>query len=133
LKEKLCKIPLLKTYIESSENKSEIFSNGLDNPDNPVFTSSNLTNLGVFRYYAEAYLRNSQFVDPTQTVILRHRTPDGNGLPLQVYVFTKNNTFAPYENIQSEIFEHLLAIMNEFGLKVYQQPTGEDLIALSKK
>lgn len=132
LKEKLCRIPVLKKYIEGSENKSGIFKNGLDNPDNPVFTSSNLTNLGVFRFYAEAYLRNHQLVDPDQTVILRHRTPDGNGLPLQVYVFTKNNQFAPYENIQSEIFEHLLAIMNEFGLKVYQQPTGEDLIELKK-
>lgn len=132
LKGKLCKIPVLKTYIESSENKSGIFKNGLDNADAPVFTSSNLTNLGVFRFYAEEYLRNHQLVDPSQTIILRHRTPDGNGLPLQVYVFTKNNQFIPYENIQSEIFEHLLAIMNEFGLKVYQQPTGEDLITLSK-
>ena len=133
LKEKLSKIPVLKAYIESSENKSGIFKNGLDNPDTPVFTSSSLTNLGVFRFYAEAYLRNHQNVDSTQTVILRHRTPDGNGLPLQVYLFTKDYQFTPYENIQSEIFEHLLAIMNEFGLKVFQQPTGEDLITLSKK
>jgi len=133
LKEKLCRIPVLKSYIESSENKSGIFEHGLDDPDNPVFTTSNLTNLGVFRFYAESYLRNNKYVDPSQTVLLRHRTPDGNGLPLQVYLFTRNNEFAPYENIQSEIFEHLLAIMNEFGLKVYQQPTGEDLITLSKK
>jgi miniconductance mechanosensitive channel len=133
LKEKLSRIPVLKTFIESSESKSGFFTNGLDNSDNPVFTSSSLTNLGVFRFYAAEYLRNHQFVDPSQTVILRHRTPDGNGLPLQVYVFTRNNQFMPYENIQSEIFEHLLAIMNEFGLKVFQQPTGEDLITLSKK
>ena len=72
-------------------------------------------------------------VDPDQTLILRHRAPEGNGLPLQVYLFTRNNQFVPYENIQSEIFEHLLAIMNEFGLKVFQQPTGEDILALSKK
>ena len=55
---------------------------------------------------------------------MRHRAPEGNGLPLQVYVFTKDNQIVPYENLQSEIFEHLLAIMNEFGLKVFQQPTG---------
>jgi len=133
LKERLCRIPVLKTYIDSSENKSGIIKNGLDNPDSPLFSSSNLTNLGAFRFYAEAYLRNHPYIDPGQTIILRHRTPDGNGLPLQVYVFTRNNQFIPYENIQSEIFEHLLAILNEFGLKVYQQPTGEDLITLSKK
>jgi len=64
---------------------------------------------------------------------VRHRDPAGNGLPLQVYVFTKNNKMIPYENIQSDIFEHILSIMGEFGLKVFQQPTGEDLISLSDK
>jgi miniconductance mechanosensitive channel len=71
-------------------------------------------------------------IDPNQNVIVRHRAPEGNGLPLQVYAFTRNNQFTPYENVQSEVFEHLLAIMNEFGLKVFQQPTGDDLLSLSK-
>jgi miniconductance mechanosensitive channel len=133
LKERLCIIPVLKTYIESTESNQGTVKNGLNDPDKPFIASSNLTNLGVFRFYAEAYLRNHPNVDTTQTIILRHRTPDGNGLPLQVYLFTKNNQFTPYENIQSEIFEHLLAILNQFGLKVFQQPTGEDLITLSKK
>ncbi len=132
LKEKLNKIPVLKEYISTSENMPGMISNGLDNPVSPVFNRSNLTNLGVFRFYAEAYLRNHKHVDTTQTILLRHRSPDGNGLPLQVYLFTRNNQFTPYENIQSEIFEHLLAIMDEFGLKVFQQPTGEDLRSLSR-
>ena len=71
-------------------------------------------------------------IDTDQTIILRHKAPEGNGLPLQVYVFTKNNKFVPFENIQSEIFEHLLAMMKEFELKVFQQPTGADLLSLSK-
>jgi miniconductance mechanosensitive channel len=133
LKGKLNNIPVLKEYIATSENKDGMLSNGLDNTENPVFEHSNLTNLGVFRFYAEAYLRNHRHVDTTQTIILRHRTPDGNGLPLQVYLFTRNNQFTPYENIQSEIFEHLLAIMSEFGLKVFQLPTGEDILSSARR
>jgi miniconductance mechanosensitive channel len=51
---------------------------------------------------------------------------------LQVYLFTKNNQFISYENLQSEIFEHMMAIMNEFGLRAFQNPTGDDLLSLSK-
>jgi miniconductance mechanosensitive channel len=72
-------------------------------------------------------------VDTGQTLILRHRDPEGNGLPLQVLVFSRNNQLIPYENLQSEIFEHMMAIMHEFGLKVFQHPTGDDLLSLSKK
>ena len=71
-------------------------------------------------------------VDAGQTVILRHRDAEGNGLPLQVYLFTRNNQFINYENLQSEIFEHMMAIMNEFGLRAFQNPTGDDLLSLSK-
>jgi miniconductance mechanosensitive channel len=106
-----------------------------NNPENfvtPFFSSSRLTNLGIFRYYAEAYLRHHPLIDLQQTIIVRHRPTDGTGLPLQVYAFTRNNQFASFENVQSEIFEHLLAIMDEFGLKIFQQPTGNDLLSLSK-
>jgi miniconductance mechanosensitive channel len=127
LKMRLSKIPLLKDYIEQAEkNNSTIEGEG------PFFKVSALTNLGIFRYYAEAYLKNHPLIDNKQTTMLRHRAPEGNGLPLQVYAFASNNTFIPYEHIQSEIFEHLLAIMKEFGLKVYQQPTGDDILALTR-
>lgn len=132
LRLKLMKIPALKEYIESTERESGKRGNDLRNPDLSFFGTSQLTNLGLFRFYGEAWLKAHPYLDATQSIILRHRTPEGNGLPLQVYLFTRNNTFTPYENIQSEIFEHLLAIMNEFGLKVYQQPTGDDLLELAK-
>jgi miniconductance mechanosensitive channel len=132
MKEKLSKIPAVKEYIEASEKKYGELSKDLKSSDQSFFGTTQLTNLGVFRFYGEAWLRQHPYVDSTQNIILRHRAPEGNGLPLQVYLFTKNNTFTPYENIQSEIFEHLLAIINEFGLKVYQQPTGDDLLELAK-
>ena len=99
--------------------------------DSLFFNASHLTNLGVFRYYAETFIKQHPFIDKNQAFVVRHRPPEGNGLPLQIYAFTQNNQMNPYEKIQSEIFEHLLAIMNEFGLKVFQQPTGDDFLALS--
>lgn len=129
LREKLCAIPILKEYIDSFENDATGF--GASAKENPFFNTSRLTNLGVFRYYAEAFIKQHPDIDKNQPFVVRHRPPEGNGLPLQVYGFSLNNQMVPYENVQSEIFEHLLAIMNEFGLKVFQQPTGDDLLALS--
>jgi len=132
MKDKLSRVTVLKDYIESFEKLPNTSDTVFDSTESAFFSKSQITNLGIFRFYAEAYLRKHPMVAAGQTVIVRHRAPEGNGLPLQVYLFTKNFQFTPYENLQSEIFEHLLAIMNEFGLKVFQQPTGDDLLTLSK-
>jgi miniconductance mechanosensitive channel len=131
LKDKLSGIHVLNDYIELNEKQERITMNGSNDPV-PFFNSSKLTNLGIFRIYTESYLRQHPQIDSNQTIIVRHKAPEGYGLPLQVYAFTRNNQFTPFENIQSEIFEHMLAIMNEFGLRVFQQPTGGDLLSLSK-
>jgi miniconductance mechanosensitive channel len=130
MREKLCRIPALKEYIGSYENNRT--GNEAGGKENLFFNASIPTNLGVFRFYAESYIKQHPYIDSNQPFIVRHRPPEGNGLPLQVYGFSVNNQMVPYENVQSEIFEHLLAIMNEFGLKVFQQPTGDDLLALAR-
>jgi miniconductance mechanosensitive channel len=132
MKENLSKSAILKEYIESAEKGINTTTLAPGESDDPFFNSTKITNLAVFRYYAEGYLRKHPLVDHDQTVILRHKASDGNGLPLQVYLFTRSNQFVPYENLQADIFEHLLAIMHEFGLKVFQQPTGHDLLSFSK-
>jgi miniconductance mechanosensitive channel len=129
LRGRLCRIPVLKEYIESFE-RSESEQGSLAK-DSLFFNAARLTNLGVFRHYTEKFIIQHPLIDKNQAFVVRHRPPEGNGLPLQIYAFTQNNQMNPYENLQSEIFEHLLAIMNEFGLKVFQQPTGDDLLALS--
>jgi miniconductance mechanosensitive channel len=133
LKDRLLMVPILKEFIQSSEKQVDNLVKGFNDLTTPFFNSSQVTNLGIFRFYAESYLKQHPQVDSKQTIIMRHRPFEGNGLPLQLYLFTKSNQFIPFENIQSEIFEHLLAIMNEFGLRVFQQPTGDDLQTLSKK
>ena len=132
MKEKFSKYPVLKDYIEHMEKSIPPVPVQTD-AQSPLFNPSKLTNLGLFRFYVETYLKNHPQIDTRESLIIRHRDPEGNGLPLQVYVFTKTNLMTPYENIQSEILEHILAILGEFGLKVYQQPTGDDLLKLSIK
>ncbi len=133
LKERLSGNTVLKDYIEAyGQSRAGGAESDPGSGEVLFFNSSLLTNLGVFRYYAETYLRQHPDIDKNQPFIVRHRPPEGNGLPLQVYGFSVNSKIVPYEGIQSEIFEHLLAIMNEFGLKVFQQPTGDDLLSLAR-
>jgi len=127
LRTKLSGTPLLKDYIIAQEGKTEFSSSETQ----PFFNVQRLTNLGLFRYYAEQYLASHPLIDKKNTIMVRHRSPAGNGLPVQVYAYTTNNAFVPYEHIQSEVFEHLIAILKEFELKVYQQPTGDDILELS--
>jgi miniconductance mechanosensitive channel len=129
LKEKLIMIPVLKEYIEKTE--AEIVNKTSDGEEHRM-SYNRLTNLGLFRYYAESWLKNHPRAVKDQAIILRHRTPEGNGLPLEIYVFSKDYQMIGYENFQNEIFEHLFAMLNEFDLKVFQQPTGEDILEIAK-
>ncbi len=126
LKDRLSAVPELGEYIENIYKKSTV------NTATPFYNYTQITNLGVFRFYAESYLKLHPFVDARQAIILRHRHNESDGLHLQLNLFAKNTEFISFENLQSEIVEHLLAIMNEFGLKVFQQPTGDDLKTILK-
>ena len=85
-----------------------------------------LTNLGTFRAYVEAYLRAHPRICQDMTLLVRQRAPGAHGLPIQIYVFTDTIVWAEYEGIQSDIFDHMLAVLPEFGLRVFQDPTGMD-------
>ena len=131
LREKLCRIPELKEYIELTENEAVKNTRKESDHEIPFFKYNKLTNLGLYRYYAELWLKNHPKTAKDQTIILRHNKPEENGLPLEVYLFSKDSRFYGYETFQNEIFEHLLAILNEFDLHVFQQPAGHDLLELS--
>jgi miniconductance mechanosensitive channel len=90
-----------------------------------------LTNIGTFRAYVHAYLQNHPMINTDMTFIIRQLAPTQHGLPLEIYVFCKDKAWASYEAIQSDIFDHLLAIAGEFGLKVYQYPSGSDFLKLA--
>ena len=102
---------------------------GIDESD--LINGRHLTNLGTFRAYVAAYLRNHPQVHQGMTFLVRHLQPTEIGLPIEIYVFSSDQAWANYEAIQADIFDHILAVVPEFELRVFQNPTGADFCALS--
>ena len=127
LLEKFTHFELLKDYIE--QKTKEVADHNKSNSINTaeLINGRRLTNVGTFRAYIEAYLRNNSKIHPEMTFLIRQLEPTARGLPIQIYVFTNDTDWVRYEGIQADIFDHLLAIIPEFGLKVFQSPTGKDL------
>lgn len=97
---------------------------------NPV-NARRITNIGTFRAYVIAYLQAHPSLSGAKTLLVRQLDPTPQGLPLEIYCFTDTTDWAEYENIQADIFDHLLAILPEFGLLLFQQPSGMDLAGLA--
>lgn len=91
-----------------------------------------LTNVGTYRAYIKAYLSNNKDIHKDMTFLVRQLSPTSNGLPIQIYVFSKNTNWIDYEEIQSDIFDHLISALHQFDLKIYQQPSGNDLLKIGK-
>lgn len=120
----LQKFQVLHNYLATKEE--EIAAHNAQHPDQTC-NGRRQTNLGIFRAYVEAYLRSNENISTELTFLIRHLAPTSQGLPLEVYVFSKDKVWANYERIQADIFDHLLAIIPEFGLRVFQYPCGADL------
>ncbi len=118
---------LIKDYIEKKENEVEE-SNKEQNVDiQELVNGRRMTNLGTFRAYLKAYLKQRSDVHQELTFLVRHLDPGENGLPIEVYVFAKTIEWGKYEDIQADIFDHILAVVPHFDLRVFQYPTGGDL------
>ena len=122
---KLKEFLLLDQYLHSKNEEIEQFNQQLANQSQ--YNQRRLTNLGTFRAYVEFYLKQHPGINQSQSLIIRQLQPSSEGLPLEIYAFTKTTAWKEYESIQSDIFDHLLAIIPEFDLKVYQAPSGSDL------
>lgn len=95
-----------------------------------MVNSRRMTNLGVFRAYVLQYLRRHPKLRQDLALLVRQLPPSPTGLPLEIYCFTETTVWVDYELLQSDLFDHLLAILPEFGLRVFQQPSGQDWRAL---
>ena len=101
--------------------------NAADGSDDvPPTNKRQLTNVGTFRAYVISYLKNHPMINQDMTFLIRQLAPGEHGLPIEIYVFCKDKVWANYEAIQSDIFDHMLAVIPEFDLKVFQNPTGND-------
>lgn len=124
--EKFKKIHLLKDYIEKKEEELQKH-NDKENIDNSVLVNGRRqTNLGIFRAYLIEYLRRKPEINNDMTFLVRQLNPSEKGIPMEVYVFSKIQSWAEYEAIQSDIFDHIIAAIPEFGLRVFQEPSGAD-------
>jgi miniconductance mechanosensitive channel len=126
------KVDIIRDYLDAKlvEIEAEIKSRGIE-LDSPL-DGRQLTNIGTFRAYIAAYLaQKSDIHEESMTFLVRQLAPGPKGLPLEIYVFTKTVDWIKYEGIQSDIFDHLLAAVPQFYLRVFQEPTGKDFAALA--
>ena len=129
----LNKIDLLSSYLKDKKTSlSKSNKNMQKGDDFHYLNSRNLTNIGTFRAYIVAYLRNHENISENMTFLVRQLPPSENGLPIEIYVFSNDNEWINYENIQSDIFDHLIASTKYFDLRIFQNPSGNDFKSIVK-
>ncbi len=125
------KYEILKDYLATKQHELEVYNQERQiNTATAKINGRRQTNLGVFRAYIVAYLRANPRIHQEMTFLVRHLAPTPQGLPLEIYVFSNDQVWANYEAIQADIFDHLLAAVPEFDLKVFQYPSGSDFAGI---
>ena len=124
--DRFSKIQHISNYV--SEKKIEVQENNklkkID--ESSLVNGVRMTNIGTFRTYVSAYLANHPEINKDMTLLVRQLAPTEHGLPIEVYVFSKEKAWENYESIQANIFDHILAVVPEFDLRVFQDPSGKD-------
>jgi miniconductance mechanosensitive channel len=123
---KLAKIEILKGYIKEKEREIAAAKTSQSMESSSFLNGRRQTNIGVFRAYIGAYLKNNSHINQQMTFLIRQLAPTDHGLPMEIYVFSKDQVWANYEAIQADIFDHLIAAAPEFGLRLFQLPSGHD-------
>ncbi|WP_085595988.1 MULTISPECIES: mechanosensitive ion channel family protein [unclassified Pseudomonas] len=126
---RLSGVRLLTDYIGRKQAELKSWNEAQGNVAALSANRRRMTNLGTFRAYALAYLKSHPEIQPNMTCMVRQMQTTAQGIPLEIYCFTRTTVWADYERIQGDIFDYLLAVMPEFGLSLYQQPSGNDLRA----
>tara|TARA_B100000767_G_scaffold163333_1_gene153238 strand:- start:297 stop:1550 length:1254 start_codon:yes stop_codon:yes gene_type:complete len=120
----LKKIKLIQNFIDVKQKEIEVYNSNLDMDKSILVNGRNLTNLGLFRNYIEMYLDSAVDINSEMTVMCRQLSPTPNGIPLEIYAFSKNKEWKDYEHIMSDIFDHLLASLNTFQLQLFEFPSS---------
>ncbi len=124
--EQFKKFQLIKDYIEEKSNKIEEYNKENKIDKSYLINGRHLTNIGIFRVYAEAYVKNNPDINLNMTCMVRQLLPTEKGLPIEIYTFSNRQEWVTYEGIMSDMFDHLIAAVSEFELEVFQNPTGTD-------
>ena len=124
--DKFRRIEHIAEYIDAKRSEIDEY-NAAGNVDNTELVNGRrMTNVGTFRAYVIAYLKHHPKINQNMTFLVRQLQPTEFGLPIEIYVFSSDKVWANYEAIQADIFDHILAVIPEFGLRVFQNPTGSD-------
>jgi miniconductance mechanosensitive channel len=127
--ERFRKFELIKDYVEEKAKEVDTYNQeqGIDTSE--LINGRRLTNVGTFRAYIAAYLENHPEIHQGMTFLVRQLAPGEHGLPIEVYVFSRIQAWAAYEAVQADIFDHILAVVPRFDLRVFQRPSGNDFRA----
>ncbi|WP_417661251.1 mechanosensitive ion channel family protein [Pseudomonas sp.] len=129
----LQQMKLLKQYLSDKNAEVSQWNKDLAGDAEVQANTRRLTNIGTLRAYIENYLKHHPDIHQQMTQLVRQLAPTAEGLPIEIYCFTTTTSWGRYEGIQSDIFDHMLAIMPEFGLRVYQHPSGMDMRELRQQ
>ena len=119
----LKKIGLISDYLEDRKSKIDQFNQANEIDKSVLINGRNLTNLGVFRKYIEAYLENHSAINDEMTMMTRQLAPTSQGIPLEIYAFSSDKRWVNYEYIMADVFDHILAAVPYFDLEIFELPT----------
>ncbi len=126
-RQRLRRFALIDPYLNRKQAELEEFNAKLIAEGKDPVNTRRVTNVGTFRAYVQAYLENHPRIHRDMILLVRQLQPGPTGLPLEIYAFTSTTAWVEYESIQADIFDHLYAVLPEFGLRVFQQPSGDDV------
>jgi len=130
LLERLLRIQYIREHLDRRKAELQEYNQENQVDDSSLVNGRRITNLGSFRAYLQAYLHHHPKIHDDMTFMVRQLDPGPDGIPLEVYVFSNDQEWTHFEGIQADIFDHLLAIVPEFGLRLFQKPAGSDLAKL---
>ena len=128
--EKLHNFDILKGYLQKKQEEIDLYNREQNLDNNSVPNGRQQTNIGIFRAYIKNYLINHSKINKNMTLLVRHLPPTSKGLPLEIYAFSSDQAWSNYEDIQADIFDHIIAVLPKFGLRVFQEPSGLDVQSL---
>ena len=123
----LKRFDLLREYLSAKETSLSDANRPVEEAGKDPVNERRLTNVGTFRAYVFNYLQAHPELRKDMTLLVRQREPTPDGLPIQIYCFTATTNWSDYEGIQSDIFDHILSVIPQFDLRVYQHPSGKDV------
>jgi len=127
------KFLLIKDYVREKEKEIKEYNKRKNISDEDLISGRRQTNVGIFRKYLEVYLHQHPKINDDMTFLVRHLNPTDRGLPMEIYVFCKDKSWPVYESVQADIFDHILAVIPEFELRVFQVPSGTDVTNVLSK